>query len=248
MTLRELDSSLFVVDHPLVVGGLHLGTRTTVMRVSPRELLVHAPGPLSEEDVKQIDRLGAVATVVAPNNLHHMFLGGAKQAWKKARFLAPASLTEVKPGLPVDGALVGSPFPGAVDAVEIHGVPKMGETVFVHRASKTLVVTDLVFNVRAPSSWFTRTFMKLNGAYDKLGPTRLFRSMVKDQDALKASLARVLELDFDRVVLAHGDVAETEGKALLRGAFEAWLGPIELAGALPVSSHRGSSPQGLPAR
>ena len=78
MTLRELDSSLFVVDHPLVVGGLHLGTRTTVMRISPRELLVHAPGPLDAEDVKQIDRLGAVSVLVAPNNLHHMFLPAAK--------------------------------------------------------------------------------------------------------------------------------------------------------------------------
>jgi hypothetical protein len=236
MTLRELDSSLFVVDHPLVVGGLHLGTRTTVMRVGPRDLLVHAPGPLDKADMKEIDRLGTVTAVVAPNNLHHMFLPAAKDAWKKARVYAPASLTEVKPHLPVD-------------AVEIHGVPKMGETVFVHRESKTLVVTDLAFNIRASKSWFTRTFMKLNGGYDRFGPTRLFRSMVKDEDALKASLASVLELDFDRVIVAHGDVAQSGGKALLRQAFEAWMGPIEKPVALPVSNRREpTSHSGLPAR
>jgi len=101
-------------------------------------------------------------------------------------------------------------------------MPKLDEFAFLHRPSRTLLVTDLVFNIRESSSWLTRTYLKLCRTYGKLAPTLLLKSMVKDRPALRASLDTVLGWDFERVVVCHGEVLERGGREALRDGF-AWL-------------------------
>ncbi len=45
----------------------------------------------------------------------------------------------------------------------------------------------------------------------------------KDKRAIKRSLEKILQWDFERVLLAHGDFIETNAKAVLR---EAWKIPL----------------------
>jgi hypothetical protein len=101
-------------------------------------------------------------------------------------------------------------------------MPKLQETLFVHAPSRTLVAADLVFNVRAPAPWLTRTFMRFNGGFDRFGPTRICRSMCKDRAVVRAAIDRVLDEDFDRVVVAHGQVLPSGGREAMRDGF-AWL-------------------------
>ena len=72
--LRPITKDLWVIDHPLQVGGLHLGTRTTVVRLSNGGLWLHSPGPLSPELMNEIAALGSVQAIVAPNAMHHLYL------------------------------------------------------------------------------------------------------------------------------------------------------------------------------
>jgi glyoxylase-like metal-dependent hydrolase (beta-lactamase superfamily II) len=65
-----------------------------------------------------------------------------------------------------------------------------------------------------------RIFLRLNGMWRRFGPSRLIRLFVRDRAALEQSVRRMLEWDFDRVVVAHGDVLEEGGKRALE---EAWL-------------------------
>ncbi len=44
---------------------------------------------------------------------------------------------------------------------------------------------------------------------------------VKDEAAFKASLQAILDWDFDRVIVGHGDVIESAGKEKLRKALAA---------------------------
>src|SRR5262249_21868874 len=104
------------------------------------------------------------------------------------------------------------------------GMPSLQETLFVHVHSRTLIATDLVFNVRPPAPWFTRTFMRFNGGFDRFGPTRICRSLCKDRAAVGAAVERALAEDFDRGVVAHGQVLPTGGREALRDGF-AWLWP-----------------------
>jgi hypothetical protein len=64
--------------------------------------------------------------------------------------------------------------------------------------------------------------MRLNGAYGHLGPSRLFRTLVKDRAALRSSLTRMQQWDFDRVIVTHGDVLDQGGKIAMQAQY-AWV-------------------------
>jgi hypothetical protein len=98
---------------------------------------------------------------------------------------------------------------------------RIREVAFVHAPSRTLVLTDAVFNYRGNDlPWLARTFMRANRAYGRFGPSRIFTSFViADGDAFQASIEAVLEHDFDRVIMSHGSVLETGGKDAIRAAF-----------------------------
>jgi hypothetical protein len=153
--------------------------------------------------------------------MHHMFVPAARQRFPAAKLYAPAALAKKQPGLPIDGppdALAGNDL----TAVTVGGMPKLQETLFVHRPSRTLIATDLVFNVRAPAPWFTRVFMHINGGFDRFGPTRFCRSMIKERAAVRAAVDQVLATDFDRVIVTHGQVLPAGGRQALRDGFD-WL-------------------------
>lgn len=211
---------LWTLDHPLVAGGLHLGARATAVRGRGGVTLISAV-PMGEEAVAELRQLGPVQSVVAPNLLHHLFAAAAV-GQVGGRLVGPAGLTDK--GVKLDATLGdgAAPWAGTLESVAVQGVPKMGETVFFHPGSHTLVITDLCFNVVESSSWFTRTVMRVNDAYGRFGPSRIFKSMVKDKAALRESVDRIVALRPDRIVTAHGAVLESGGEAALQGAFE-WL-------------------------
>jgi hypothetical protein len=110
--------------------------------------------------------------------------------------------------------LVGVPVAGMTDFVD--------EVALIHPTSGTLIAVDLVFNVQRSDSLLTRGVMWINGGWRRFGPTRIFRSQVRDAGALRRSLDTMLEHPFDRVVLAHGDVLSDAGHDQLADAFT-WL-------------------------
>jgi hypothetical protein len=188
--------------------------------------VVHAPGPRTAALRAEIEALGPVRALIAPNLLHHMYLAECVGAFSQARVFATPGLREKLGSARVDEVLdeqAPSLWAKELDQLFVHGVPGMGEVVFLHRPSRTLLCLDLCFNVRSSPSLFTRLFMGANGALGRFGPSRLFRyAMMKDAQALRASLERILAWDFERVTVAHGDVLEHGGRAALRESF-AWL-------------------------
>jgi hypothetical protein len=64
--------------------------------------------------------------------------------------------------------------------------------------------------------------MRFNGGFDRFGPTHICRSMCKDRAAVRAGVERLLAEEFDRVVVAHGQVLPSGGREALRAGFD-WL-------------------------
>ena len=96
----------------------------------------------------------------------------------------------------------------------------MNEVVFLHRASRTLVLTDLAMNFPAlPDGFLTRLFVRAMALQGGLRTSRLIHGLVRDRAAARASLERILGWDFDRVIPSHGEVCEEGGRRALR---EAW--------------------------
>ena len=223
--LEPLSDDLFVQDVPFRAAGLSLGGRMSVVRLPEGGLWVHSPIPLKEEVRRAVDALGPVRFLVAPNLMHHLALGDWAAAYPSARVLAPSGLRKKRPELRIDAELSNVLDLGqmpTLDQLGTHGIPRLDEFVFLHRPSRSLLLTDLAFNIHHSPSWATRTYLKLCGAWQRLAPTVMIQLLLRDRSAFRASVDRMLCWDFDRVVPCHGQVLEHGGKEALREAFS-WV-------------------------
>lgn len=204
--------------------GLHLGTRMTVLRLPGGELWLHSVVAIDDLLEYAIDALGSVAHIVVPNLYHHLYVTEAIQRWPQARVHAPAAMRRKRPDLRIDAELGETPDPdwgGALAPVHIDG-SMLDETVFIHRPSRTLITSDLVENFDTSPHLGTRLYLKAAGLHGHVGWSRFLRLVYRDRRATRRSLDRLLGIDFDRIVLAHGRVLEHGGPAAVREAF-GWL-------------------------
>jgi hypothetical protein len=223
--LITLTEALHVLEVPFRAGGMELGGRMTVIRLPGGGLWLHSPVRLEAAVRAAVDVLGPVRFLVAPNLMHHLHMKDWAAAYPEARVVALAGLRRKQPGLRIDVELTDTPDAGYAEVISqqpLRGMPKLEELAFLHRPSKTLLLTDVAFHIRQSPSWLTRTYLRLSGPYGKLGPTLLLKSLVKDRPALRASVESVLGWDFERVVVCHGEVLEHGGREALRSGF-AWL-------------------------
>jgi hypothetical protein len=219
--MRQLDSQLWVAESPLRFLGLELGSRMTVMRLADGRLFLHSPVAATAQLVQEVRAVGPVAFIVAPNRFHHLFVGEWQRAFPEASVYVAPGLERKRPDLEITGLLTDRPEGGwadTIDQVLLGGIPFTNEVVFFHRPSATLVASDLAFNVGASSPPLTRMAFRMGGIYGRLSPTALERLLVRDRSTFRRSLSRILEWPFQRVVVAHGEVAEENGRdQLVRG-------------------------------
>jgi hypothetical protein len=216
--LRALGPDLWEAELHLQ-EGLHLRMRMTIVRRAGGGLWLHSPIAIDAALADQLAALGEVRDILAPNRFHRRFAAAAKKRYPGAKLWAAPGLAQKKPEIPFDATLSEEIGWGAeLQSVFLAGAPAWSEHVYFHLPSRTLICTDLVFNIRDESSALTRFFYRLFGMWKRFGPNRLWRWLAKDRAALAASIERMLAWDIRRVVMAHGDPMELDGPAPLRVA------------------------------
>jgi hypothetical protein len=223
--LYELARNLWVAERPQRFYGLEVGTRMSVVRLARGDLLLHSPVALDAALRGALDAIGRVRFVVAPNRVHHLYAGDVARAYPEVRLWVAPGLERKRPDLAFVGVLgdeAPAEWQGEVDQTFFRGRPYENEVVFLHRASRTLLLCDLAFNFGPRSPAPTRWLMKLLRSYGRFGPSRLDPLLIRDRAAARRSLERILAWDFDRVVVAHGEVLESGGREALRGGYS-WL-------------------------
>ncbi len=226
-TLERVDEGLWIASRPLRLWVGDIGTRMTVMRLEGDDLLLHSPVPLDPALRAALDRIGRVRWIVGPSLVHHLFLQQYASAYPTAELWGAPGLAEKKPDLRFHRVLNGAPMPlweGRVSYHLFEGAPRLNEVVFLHRASRTLVLTDLAFNVKPGARNRAKIFHWLVGATRGFGPHRIIRAVTRDREAARRSLAKILAWDFDRIIVTHGAVLEHGGHEALKAAF-AFLDP-----------------------
>lgn len=94
------------------------------------------------------------------------------------------------------------------------------ELAFFHRPSRTLILGDAGYHLMGEAPLLTRLFARLLGIHGRFGPTPDFRWTIRDDRTFRASVRRVLEWEFDRPVLGHGSIIETDGQEAFLDDFE----------------------------
>jgi glyoxylase-like metal-dependent hydrolase (beta-lactamase superfamily II) len=229
--LRQHAPDLWTVQMPFAKAGFEMGARMTLVRLPEDDLaggglLVHSPIELSPLLKNQVDELGEVRHIVTPTRHHHAHLWQWAQAFPNATVWGAPGLDSATAKTKLHDTLDHTPrgaWNRVLDQTTIDGNTLDSEIVFFHHPSRSLIVADLCFNISSRNaSLMTKVAAKSLGVLDELSPSRAFKVATSDKEALRASIRRILDWDFDRIILSHGENVETNGKAKLRHAF-AWL-------------------------
>ena len=207
-------------------------TRMTVIRLADGSLFLHSPIRLDDGLRSELDGLGEVRALIAPNRAHHLFVSDWCAAYPNAKLYGALGLPVKRKDLRFAGMLGDEPRPewrGDIEQRTVRGAPMLNEVVFFHPSSRTLIFTDLIFNVPRNRPWGIPFVFRLMGAGGHFGPHRFVRWMIRDKEAARESLGKILRWDFDRVIVAHGDFVESGGHRKVRDAFGFILGAASRA-------------------
>jgi hypothetical protein len=222
--LVAFGSEIWLADGPQTqTVGFAYPTRMAVVRLRGGGLLIWSPTALTEALRVEVDRLGAVRHLVAPNSLHHRFLGQWRTAYPRAAVHAAPGLAD-KLRVTELGDTPAAAWVGDLDQAVVRGNRITTEVVFFHRPSGTVLFTDLIQHF--PKDWF-RGWRALVARLDLMTGSepavpRKFRLAFTDRSAARAAIQRVLDWPARKIVFAHGAPVEGDARAFLVRAF-AWL-------------------------
>ena len=224
--LKPFGPDIWMSDGPTVsVAGFHYPTRMAVIRLTDGGLFIWSPTQLTPELAAAVNQLGPVHHIVAPNHLHHLSLGQWADAYPDAALHAAPKLAEKRADLRFDDTLSETgPWHADIDQVIVPGNAITTEVVFFHKASKTVLFTDLIqqFPPGFHTGWrgIVARLDLMTG--DAPQVPRKFRLAFRNRKAAKAALAQILAWPADQVIMAHGQPVTSDGQACLKHAFR-WL-------------------------
>lgn len=224
--LIALAPDIWHVTHDFKVGWLPVSTRMTVVRLGGGGLWLHSPIPLDEVLRAEIESLGRVEAIVAPNKMHHLFLAECAAAFPSAAVYGAPGLPAKRPDLQQLRVLTRESQPGwkdQLDQVFFEGIPFANETLWFHRPSATLIVTDLVQLCAGELAWSARLYASLTGVRRELAIPRTVRALVRDRDAARRSAERILAWPIQRVILAHNSIVEADAHEQVSRALAPFL-------------------------
>ena len=231
---KPVAPEVWIVDGPEIrFYGMPFPTRMTVVRLAGGGLWVHSPTRLSAPLLDRIAALGEVRHLVAPNWIHYASLGDWAAAFPGAETWAAPGVAEraARRGvaLRIDHALSDAAAPAwaaEIDWMIVGGSPVHREAVFFHRASRTLILTDLIenFERRQVPGWMWPV-LRLVGNTDPDGkmPRDMAWTFRRGRRALREAVERMIAWGPERVILAHGRWYERDAVAELRRAFRSVL-------------------------
>jgi hypothetical protein len=233
-TLKRVADNVWVVDGPLIRFGMPwpkmpFPTRMTVIRLANSGLFIHSPTRLTEDLRAEIAAIGEPRWIIAPNRIHYWWTPLWKAAFPDADvYLAPRVKEQAGdrinfPYLALDRES-GYPWDAEIATLPVAG-SYMTEVTFFHRASRTLLLTDLIENFEPGKvPFWMRWLVRLGGCLDPNGgmPRDMRLTFAKQKPELRAAIETMIGWRPERIILAHGRWYEENAPRELRRAFH-WV-------------------------
>ncbi|MBS0337826.1 MAG: DUF4336 domain-containing protein [Proteobacteria bacterium] len=222
--------ALWLRGYVVSLGGARINARMTVIKLRSGGIVIHSPCAFDESLTAEVAALGPVAAIIAPGNFHWLHVRSCQQAFPRAvTYICPGVEKRAK-GLAFD-AVLGDEAPalwaGELSQVCLQGARVMREVAFFHHASRTLILVDLVENVTAATpdtNWFLRFLFRATGMWNTPGPAPEYWLGWGDKALVRQCMMRILEWDFERVILSHGDIITRDARRLIAQAWGRILG------------------------
>lgn len=207
---------------------LPYSTRMTVIRLSCGALWVHSPIRLCSELQNQVDALGIVKYLIAPNQLHHLFLKDWQQSYPSAQIFGTNGVQHKRQDISFDALFspeLQTPWSKDIEQLLFTGSRIMEECVFFHKSSKTLIVTDLIENFSpesfSPLKRFLARGVGILAPNGKM-PLDWRLSFIFSKQEARAHIEKILGWHPRIIIMAHGLIVNSEADLFLRKSFN-WL-------------------------
>lgn len=223
--LHPISTDLWHVPHAFKLSGAMVSTRMTVARLADGKLWLHSPVPLSDGLRAELDALGEVAYIVAPSKMHHLYLSACAAAYPSAQLYGAPGLAKKRPdvaGLRTLGPVAEPAWQHDFEQLQVRGVPIGNEVLWFHRASRTLIVTDLCQHWAGKLGFGAWLYATLTGVRQRLAVPYTVRLTVKDKPAVADTARQILLWPFERVVMAHNTIIERDAHAAMTRALAVW--------------------------
>jgi hypothetical protein len=227
-----VSDSLWVREYSVRLGGARFNARMTVIKLQSGGLLVHSPSAFDGSLTAEVAALGRVAAIIAPGNFHWLYVHSCQRAFPDAEtYLCPGVEKRAK-GLSFDYVLGDEAPPlwaNELSQVALHGARVMREIAFLHRASRTLILVDLLENFTPATrgtNLFLRVLFRALGMWNRPGPAPEYRFAWGDRARVREGMDRILAWDFERVIVSHGDVITRDARQTVTRAWRQLLAQV----------------------
>ena len=223
-------NTIWIKEYPVHYAGIDFSSRMTIIRLTNGNLFIHSPCEIDENTKVSIERLGQVEFIVAPGSYHYFHVKSAQRAFPDAETFICPGVERKKPELEFDWILGDRPdkrWKDDFEQVLVRGNRFIWEVAFYHKLTHTLILVDLIENVTDETegtSWILEVWWKLVfRMWNNPKPAPEYQLGWQNKKAASKSLQRILNWDFERIIIAHGDLVEKNAKEL---ALQAWQQPL----------------------
>ena len=228
LELQEYSAGqIWLCRYPVTYLGMKLYARMTVIRLDDGKLMLHSPCEIDDRMHRALVELGMVAYIVAPGTFHHLYVPSAQATFPEAETFICPGIEQKRPGVHFDFQLEDTApagWAGQLEQVVVRGSRWIREVAFFHRRTRTLILVDLIekFTDATPDVdwklklWWKAVFHMWNTAK----PAPEYQLGWIDKKAARTSLRRILQWNFERVIVAHGDLIETDARHVVELAWQ----------------------------
>ena len=189
-----ITDNIWAQEDFMELGSVPLHLRMTVIKLANEKLWLHSPTAISPQLQEEVDSLGKIAYIVAPNNAHNLWLQQWQRAYPHAEIYVSKGIPKKLPKLSRYKIIEEQPklpWSEEIEHLSMPSVDFFDEQVFFHSASSTLIVTDLVQHhlnppVKGLKANITQWVLKKIGFKDICTAVPLkVKFLIKDKPAFK---------------------------------------------------------------
>ncbi len=218
--VKTVDERIVTVEGEIPMPLGNFPRRMTVVGLSRNRSAVFSAIALDEAAMGEVEAVGKPTFLIVPNGHHRLDAPAWKKRYPKLKVLCPPGAKDkVCEAVPVDSTddILGDKD---VDFITVAGTGGAEAALLVRRKSgTTLIVNDVIANVRHPRGLGARVMARLFGFGVKHPqvPRVVKRAMVSDKNVLARQLRRWSKIaGLVRIIPSHGDIIDSPAPVLER--------------------------------
>jgi hypothetical protein len=228
--LQKIDENIWIFDGSTVSWfGMPYTTRMTIVKLNDGSIWIHSPAKIVDRLINEIQQLGQVQYLIAPNKIHHLFMADWITLFPSAKTYSAPGLKEKRKDISFTRELNDIPeneWSEEINQLIFKGSKVMDEVVFFHKKSKTLILTDLIENFHPDHfTGIKKLLAELTGIISPNGkmPIDWRATFVFGKKDARKSFAKMIGWKPEKIIIAHGECINKNAVAFLQQSFS-WLG------------------------